>query len=69
MSIDLHHLLGSFKFQPPLLESHLNLLSEDLTFICIMRRGIMLLEILHVLELVLRWDLVIWFQLNQPFRQ
>ena len=69
MPVDLHHLLGSLKFQSPLFESHLNLLSEDLALICVMRRGIVPLAVLHILEFVLRWNLVIWLQLDQPFRQ
>ena len=47
----------------------LNLQSEDLALICIMRCGIVPLAVLYILELVLRWNLVLWLQLDQPFRQ
>ena len=60
MPVNLHRLLGSFKLQPPLLESHLNLLLEDLALIGVMRCGIMPLAIFHMLELFFRWDLVVW---------
>ena len=52
MSVDLHRLLGSLKFQSPLFESHLNLLSKDLAIICIMQCGVVPLVILYILELV-----------------
>ena len=68
MPVDLHRLLGRFKFQPPLLESHLDLLSEDFALICIMRCGIVPLAVLHILELILRQDLVVRLQFDQPFR-
>ena len=50
---------GSFKLQLPLVESQLNQLPKDLALICIMRRGIVPLVVLHVFELVLRRDLVV----------
>ena len=53
MLVDLHSFLRSFELQLPLLESHLNLLLEDLAFIYIMRRGIVPLAVPHVLELIL----------------
>ena len=43
----------------------MNLLSEDLE----LRRGVVPLAVLYILELVLRWNLVMWLQLDQPFRQ
>ena len=59
MLINLHRPFRSSKLQLPLLESHLNLLSEDLALICIMRRGIAPLAVLHILDLVLRRDFVV----------
>ena len=69
MLVDLHHPQRSFKLQLPLLKSQLNLLPEDFAFICIMRRDIVPLAVLHVLEFILRRDLVVRLQLDQPFRQ
>ena len=57
--INLHRSLGSLKFKLSLLESQLNLLSEDFAFICIMQSCIVPLAILHVLELFFRRDLMI----------
>ena len=59
MLVNLHRPFWSFKLQFPLLEGQLNLPPEDFALICIMRCGIMPLAVLHVLELLFRWDLMI----------
>ena len=54
MLVNLHRPLRSLKFQLPLLKSQLNLLLENFAFICIMRRGIVPLAVLQILEFFFR---------------
>ena len=67
MLVNFHRLLRSFKLEPPLFDGQLYLLMKKFAIIGIMRCCVVPLAIPHVLELLVRWDFVIGFQLNLSF--
>jgi hypothetical protein len=69
MLINPHRLFSfgkGFKLKFPLLNSWLNLLSEDLAIISVMRRRIMPVAILHPFKLFCRWYSMELRELNLP---
>src|SRR6185312_16603151 len=62
MPINLHRLFGCLKLEPSLFYSRLYLLTKHFALIGVMRRCIVPLAVLDILQLLICRDLVVWLQ-------